>query len=113
MTPQNPCDFLVIHYAPVPGQATSFAWVLLARSVADPGRLLGVIAAAGWQGRVRPEHREYLRALIEDWEQLRGQAAESLFQQAESLSASPLRFGTRGRAAFADLTREAQALLQS
>ena len=63
MTPQNPCDFLVIRYAPAPDQATSFAWVLLARSVADPGRHLGVVAATGWQGRVRPEHREYLREL--------------------------------------------------
>src|SRR5450631_3501680 len=113
MTPQNPCDFLVIRYAPAPDQATSFAWVLLARSVADPGRHLGVVAATGWQGRGSPEHREDMRALIEDWEQMRGPAVEKLFQQAEALSASPLRFGTRGRAAFADLTREAQALLQS
>jgi len=87
--------------------------VLLARSVADPGSQLGVVAAAGWQGRVRPEHREYLLSLIEEWAQLRGPAAERLFQQAESLSASPLRYGTRGHAAFADLRREAQALLQN
>ncbi len=113
MTPQNPCDFLVIHYAPAPDQATSFAWVLLASTAADSGRQLAVIAASGWQGRVRPEHREYLRSLIEDWEQLRGQAADRLFQQVETLSAGPLRFGARGRAVFADLTREAQALLRS
>ena|SRR5271165_5099565 len=111
MTPQNPCEFLVIHYAPVPGQTAGFAWVLLARSVSDPGRLLDVVTAVDWKGRVRPQHREYLQALIEEWSGLRGKAAESLFLQAETLSTGPIRLGNRGRATFEDLAREAETLL--
>lgn len=86
--------------------------MLLARSVSDPGKPLDVVAAADWPGRVRPQHREYLQALIEDWKQLRGKAAESLFLEADSLSTSPIRIGNRGRSTFADLTREAQDLLE-
>ncbi len=101
----------MIHYVPFPDQETGFAWLVLARSIDNAATPLKAVASDGWQEKVRPEDREYLRALMEEWMKLRGQPAKSLFQHVDSLSTGPVRGERRGHSTFSALDREATSLL--